>query len=183
MFEGTAIYNQLKRHPARKTVYVDGFACSIASVIAMAGDEVVMPRNALMMVHNMWMSVCGNAAELRKAADDLDKINEAGRAAYLQKAGDKLTAEAITQLEDGETWLTAEECIRYGLADRYAEQDADMTQAAEVLKKANLDVEQRIKLQRSLAAQLRQLTAPPSGGPGNGPGDNAILKLFEQEGD
>ena len=51
-----------------------------------------------------------------------------------------------------------EECIRYGLADRYAEQDADMTQAAEVLKKANLDVEQRIKLQRSLAAQLRQLT-------------------------
>lgn len=183
VFEGTAIYNQLKRHPARKTVYVDGFACSIASVIAMAGDEVVMPRNALMMVHNMWMSVCGNAAELRKAADDLDKINEAGRAAYLQKAGDKLTAEAITQLEDGETWLTAEECIRYGLADRYAEQDADMTQAAEVLKKANLDVEQRIKLQRSLAAQLRQLTAPPSGGPGNGPGDNAILKLFEQEGD
>ena len=154
VFEGTAIYNQLKRHPARKTVYVDGFACSIASVIAMAGDEVVMPRNALMMVHNMWMGVCGNAAELRKAADDLDKINEAGRAAYLQKAGDKLTAEAITQLEDGETWLTAEECIRYGLADRYAEQDADMTQAAEVLKKANLDVEQRIKLQRSLAAQL-----------------------------
>ena len=115
VFEGTAIYNQLKRHPARKTVYVDGFACSIASVIAMAGDEVVMPRNALMMVHNMWMGVCGNAAELRKAADDLDKINEAGRAAYLQKAGDKLTAEAITQLEDGETWLTAEECIRYGL--------------------------------------------------------------------
>ena len=90
VFEGTAIYNQLKRHPARKTVYVDGFACSIASVIAMAGDE------ALMMVHNMWMGVCGNAAELRKAADDLDKINEAGRAAYLQKAGDKLTAEAIT---------------------------------------------------------------------------------------
>ena len=183
VFEGTAIYNQLKRYPARKTVYVDGFACSIASVIAMAGDEVVMPRNALMMVHNMWMGVCGNAAELRKAADDLDKINEAGRAAYLQKAGDKLTAEAITQLEDGETWLTAEECIRYGLADRYAEQDADMTQAAEVLKKANLDVEQRIKLQRSLAAQLRQLTAPPSGWPGNGPGGNAILKLFEQEGD
>ena len=66
VFEGTAIYNQLKRHPARKTVYVDGFACSIASVIAMAGDEVVMPRNALMMVHNMWMGVCGNAAELRK---------------------------------------------------------------------------------------------------------------------
>ena len=78
VFEGTAIYNQLRRHPAHKTVYVDGFACSIASVIAMAGDEVVMPRNALMMVHNAMMGVWGNAAELRKAADDLDKINEAG---------------------------------------------------------------------------------------------------------
>lgn len=61
VFEGTAIYNQLKRHPAHKTVYIDGFACSIASVIAMAGDEIVMPRNALMMIHNMWMGVCGNA--------------------------------------------------------------------------------------------------------------------------
>ena len=106
VFEGTAIYNQLRRHQAHKTVYVDGFACSIASVIAMAGDEVIMPRNALMMVHNAMMGVWGNAAELRKAADDLEKINEAGREAYLQKAGDKLTPEVIAQLEDDETWLT-----------------------------------------------------------------------------
>ena len=159
VFEGTAIYNQLKRHPAHKTVYIDGFACSVASVIAMAGDEIVMPRNALMMVHNMWMYAQGNAAELRKAADDLDKINEAGRAAYLEKAGDKLTPEMIAELEDGETWLTAEECISYGLADRYADQDADMSGAAEVLKKANLNLEQRIQVQTSLAAQLRNLVA------------------------
>lgn len=167
VFEGTAIYNQLKRHPAHKTVYIDGFACSVASVIAMAGDEIVMPRNALMMVHNMWMYVQGNAAELRKAADDLDKINEAGRAAYLEKAGDKLTPEMIAELEDGETWLTAEECISYGLADRYADQDADMSGAAEVLKKANLNLEQRIQVQTSLAAQLRNLVAghEPDGKP------------------
>lgn len=67
VFEGTAIYNQLKRHPAKKTVYIDGFACSIASVIAMAGDEIIMPRNALMMIHNMWMFFllwqCRRAAE------------------------------------------------------------------------------------------------------------------------
>jgi len=81
VFEGTAIYNQLRRHPAHKTVYVDGFACSIASVIAMAGDEVVMPANTMMMIHNMWMAVIGNAAELRKTADDLDLINAAGRQA------------------------------------------------------------------------------------------------------
>lgn len=161
VFEGTAIYNQLRRHPAHKTVYVDGFACSIASVIAMAGDEIIMPRNALMMIHNMWMCACGNSAELRKAADDLDKINEAGREAYLQRAGDKLTAEKLAELEDGETWLTAAECIAYGLADRYAEADADMTKAAEVVQKMSLNVQQRIKYHQSIAAQLRQLTAPP----------------------
>lgn len=180
VIEGTAIYNQLKRHPAHKTVYVDGFACSIASVIAMAGDEVVMPRNTMMMLHNMWMVVRGNAAELRKAADDLDKMNEAGREAYLQKAGDKLTPEMIAQMEDDETWLTAQECMEYGLADRYAEQDADLSNAAEVLKKANLDLEQRIRVQKSLAAQLRALTNPPQEKkpvPEQQP--NPILKLFE----
>ena len=160
VFEGTAIYNQLKRHAAHKTVYVDGFACSIASVIAMAGDEVVMPKNALMMIHNMWMGVCGNAAELRKAADDLDIINTAGRGAYLDKAGDKLEESALVAMMDAETWLTAEQCIRYGLADRYAEKDADMQNAAEVLQKANMDLTQCIQIQKSLAAQLRQLTQP-----------------------
>ena len=180
VIEGTAIYNQLKRHPAHKTVYVDGFACSIASVIAMAGDEVVMPRNTMMMLHNMWMVVQGNAAELRKAADDLDKMNEAGRAAYLQKAGDKLTPERIAQMEDDETWLTAQECMEYGLADRYAEQDADLSNASEILKKANLDLEQRIRVQKSLAAQLRFLTNPPrEEKPVPEQKTNPILKLFE----
>lgn len=161
VFEGTAIYNQLKRNPAHKTVYIDGFACSIASVIAMAGDEIVMPRNALMMIHNMWMGVCGNADELRKAADDLDTINAAGRAAYLERAGEKLTEEQLAGMMDAETWLNAEQCIEYGLADRYAEKDADMSQAAEILQKANINLEKRINIQKSLAAQLRQLTAKP----------------------
>lgn len=157
VFEGTAIYNQLRRHPAQKTVYIDGFACSVASVIAMAGDKVVMPRNAMMMIHNAWMWVAGNAAELRKAADDLDAINRGNRQAYLQKAGDKLTEDELIQMLDAETWLTAEDCIRLGLADEYAEQDADMAQASQILQKAKLNVEQRINLQKSLAAQLREL--------------------------
>lgn len=162
VFEGTAIYNQLRRHPAHKTVYVDGFACSIASVIAMAGDEVVMPRNTLMMIHNMWMGAVGNAAELRKAADDLDVINAAGRQAYLEKAGDKLDEAALSAMMDAETWLTAEQCIQYGLADRYADADADMSGAAAVLQRANLTLEQRLTVQKSLAAQLRQLAQPPA---------------------
>lgn len=161
VFEGTAIYNQLKRHPAHKTVYVDGFACSIASVIAMAGDEVVMPRNALMMIHNMYMVAMGNAAELRKAAQDLDTINAAGREAYLAKAGEKLSEKRLVEMMDAETWLTAQECIDLGLADRFAEEDADMSRAEEVLQKAGLTLQQRIQFNRTLAAQLRDLTIEP----------------------
>lgn len=157
VFEGTAIYNQLRRHSAYKTVYIDGFACSIASVIAMAGDKIIMPKNALMMIHNMWMGVIGNAAELRKAADDLDVINAAGRNAYLAKAGDKLTADQLAEMMDAETWLTAEQCIALGLADEYAERDADMANAAKIINKAALNLEQRIAIHKSLAAQLKQL--------------------------
>lgn len=164
VFEGTAIYNQLKRHPAKKTVYIDGFACSIASVIAMAGDEIIMPRNALMMIHNMWMCAYGNSMELRKAADDLDIINNAGKQAYLQKAGEKVDEELLTRMMDDETWLTAEDCIRYGLADRFADEDADPSKVAGVMQKANLSVQQRIEIQKSLVAQLRQLAEPSSGG-------------------
>lgn len=158
VFEGTAIYNQLKRHPAHKTVYIDGFACSIASVIAMAGDEIVMPRNTMMMIHNMWMEAVGSAAELRKVADDLDAINVAGREAYLVKAGDKLTVDKLTAMMDAETWLTAQQCVDLGLADRFAEQDADMSGAGEVLQRANLDIQQRLDFQFALSAQLRELT-------------------------
>ena len=158
VFEGTAIYNQLRRHPAHKTVRVDGFACSVASVIAMAGDTVIMPRNTLMMIHNMWLSTAGNAAELRKAAADLDIINAAGRKAYLAKAEGKISEDQLATMMDQETWLTAEQCIQYGLADQYAEADADMEGVKEILQKANLSVQQRIEAQRSLAACLRQLT-------------------------
>lgn len=159
VFEGTAIYNLLRQHSAHKTVYVDGFACSIASVIAMCGDEVIMPKNTLMMIHNAWMGAVGNAAELRKAADDLDVINSAGRQAYLLKAGEKLPEEKLVSMMDAETWLTAEQCIEFGLADRFAEEDADMSTSKDILQKANLNMQQRIDIQKSLAAQLRQFVS------------------------
>ena len=94
----------------------------------------------------------------------------------------KLTPELIAQMEDDETWLTAEECISYGLADRFADQDADMSNAAAVLQKANLNLEQRIKVQTSLAAQLRALVAAPNEGSRADPpvSVNPIMKLFER---
>lgn len=162
VFEGTAIYNQLRRHSAHKTVHVDGFACSIASVIAMAGDEVIMPKNALMMVHDMWMSATGNARELRKYADDLDTINAAGRAAYLAKAGDKLTEEQLIRMMEEETWLTAEQCMQYGFADKYAEKDADMDNAMQLMQQSLNTMQQSVAMHKSIAAQLRELTTPPT---------------------
>lgn len=149
VMEGVSIYNQLRRHPAHKTVYVDGFACSIASVIAMAGDEVIMPRNTVMMIHNAWTVAIGNAAELRKAADDLDVLNEASMQAYLLKAGDKLTEAQLKEMLDKETYLTAAQCIELGLADRFADSDADMQAAQQQLarqkaaQKASDEMQQR----------------------------------------
>jgi len=160
VFEGTAIYNQLKRHAAQKTVYIDGFACSVASIIAMAGDKIIMPKNAMMMIHNMWNIVMGNSKELRKAADDLDTISEGNRQAYLQKAGDKLTETKLIEMLDAETWLTAEQCIGYGLADEYAEKEADLTKSKKLLKKVNLSIAQHIEFNKSLAAQLRETIEP-----------------------
>ena len=160
VFEGTAIYNQLRRHPAEKIVHVDGFACSIASVIAMAGDRVIMPRNTMMMIHNMWMVAYGNAAELRKAADDLDTINAAGMQAYLQKAGDKLDEARLREMMDAETWLTAEECVALGLADELDGADADLSKAQGILEKVNRSLRQMAEEHRTIAAQLRELARP-----------------------
>jgi ATP-dependent Clp protease protease subunit len=117
VFEGIAIHNMLKRHKAKVNVHVDGLAASIASVIAMAGDTIFMPKNAMLMIHNAWTITYGNAAELRKAADDLDRISQSSMQTYLQKAGDKLTAEKLQELLDAETWLSADEAFAYGFCD------------------------------------------------------------------
>ncbi|QXE19996.1 head maturation protease, ClpP-related [Clostridium sp. 001] len=128
--EGLGIYNILKRHPAQKTVYVDGFACSIASVIAMAGDKVIMGPNTLMMIHHAAMGMFGNADELRKAANDVDVIDKASCSSYLTKAGDKLDEATLNQLLDAQTWLNAEQCVQYGLADEIAgKEDTQITAA------------------------------------------------------
>lgn len=127
VMEGVAIYNLLRRHKANVTVYVDGFACSIASVIAMSGDRVIMPKNAMMMIHNCWTVAIGNATELRKTAEALDKIMEGGRYAYLSKAGDKLTEEKLMELLEAETYLTSTECYELGLCDEVEEREVNLS--------------------------------------------------------
>ena len=121
VFEGIAIYNMLKQNPAKVNVYVDGLAASIASVIAMSGDAIFMPKNAMMMIHNPWTMAVGNADELRKQADDLDQITKASVVTYLNKADGKLDESTLKELMDNETWLTAQEAVDYGLADEVME--------------------------------------------------------------
>lgn len=121
VFEGTAMANILRRHPAKVTAVIDGFACSVASVIAMAADEIYMPKNAMLMIHNMWTWAAGNASELRKIADDLDKMMEANRTIYLDKTGGKLSEGKLIELLDSETWLTADECLEYGFCTEIME--------------------------------------------------------------
>jgi ATP-dependent Clp protease protease subunit len=117
VFDGVAIGNMLSMHKATVNTYVDGLAASIASVIAMSGDHIFMPANAMMMIHNPLNGVWGNSSDLRKAADDLDHIGESMKQSYLNKAGDKLDEQALTNLMDNETWLSAQEAVDYGLAD------------------------------------------------------------------
>lgn len=132
--EALGIHSELKRCPATVTAYIDGFAASAASVIAMAASKVVMPRNTAMMIHNAAWCAYGNSAQLRKSADDLEVINMAAIQAYAMHAGDKLPADKLRALLDAETWLTAEECMQYGLADEFADTDVTVEAAMTMFK-------------------------------------------------
>ncbi|WP_196007894.1 head maturation protease, ClpP-related [Clostridium tyrobutyricum] len=120
VFAGQAIYSMLKRHSATVNVYVDGLAASIASIIAMAGDNVKMPKNAMLMVHNPWSFGMGNANDFRKLADDLDKVRESMISVYEDKTG--MEKEKIVELLDAETWMTAEKAVEFGFADEIEEE-------------------------------------------------------------
>ncbi|PTG89889.1 hypothetical protein BU645_08430 [Staphylococcus chromogenes] len=120
VFSGVAIHNMLKSHKAHVTVKIDGLAASIASVIAMAGDKVIIPRNAMLMIHNAWTFAVGNASDLRKQAEDLEKINSVVINSYLDKNPD-IDEDKLRSLMDDETWLTAQEAKDLGLVDVIAE--------------------------------------------------------------
>ena len=112
--EGLAIYNMLRNHKAKVRTYCDGFACSIASVIFMAGEERIMSNASLLMVHNAWMYTAGNANQLRKDADDLEKITQASINAYMQNIN--ITEEKLKELLDDESWILPSEALEMGFA-------------------------------------------------------------------
>lgn len=115
VFDGIAIYNLLNKHPAKITVQIDGLAASMASVIAMAGDRIVMPENALMMIHKPWGITGGDANDMRGYAELLDKVENVLIPAYARKTGK--SAEVLAGMLEDETWMDGKECVAQGFAD------------------------------------------------------------------
>jgi len=120
VFEGNAIYSLLESYKSKEgnsvKVYVDGIAASIASVIAMAGDDVRMSSNALMMIHNPWTpSATGGSDDLRDMANVLDKIRETILTVYHSRTG--IDRDTLGSMMDEETWLSAEEAFNFGFSD------------------------------------------------------------------
>lgn len=122
VFEGIAIMNALRNHSAKVTTIVDGLAASAASFIAMAGDEVVMGQNAELMIHDAWGICIGNAADMSDMQGRLDHLSDNIASVYSGKAGTPV--ETWREAMRGETWYSAEEAVKAGLADR-VEKTAD----------------------------------------------------------
>lgn len=112
--DGITIYNALKACGKPVRTIVDGFACSIASVIFMAGDERIMTDTSLLMIHNVSAASFGTATEHRKLADDIDTVNELSKAAYMERVN--ISREELSEMMDAETWISAEDALSMGFA-------------------------------------------------------------------
>lgn len=132
VFDGNAIFNAIKRHPAEVTVHIDGLAASMGSVIALAGDHVKMAANALYMIHNPWTIALGDAKEMRATADILDKLRDGLVGTYEGKTG--MSREEVIAAMDAETWYSAEEAKAAGFVDELT--NAKETKASATFKAA-----------------------------------------------
>jgi len=149
VFEGLGIYNTLKDHPARVIVHIDGMALSMASVIAMAGDEIEAAGNAFLMIHNPVNVAYGDGDDLRHSAELLDKLRNQLAAIYANRS--KQSVDKVLDLMDAETWLDADEALQLGLIDRATD---DLAVAASFDPSRFQHVPERFK---------QQVTSQPSG--------------------
>lgn len=147
VFAGLAIYNALKSSGKEIVVKVMGVAASAASLIAMAGDKIVMPKNSFMMIHNPWSFAMGNADELRETADTLDKIGASLKATYASKTG--MDESELDALLAKDTWLTADEALEMGFATEVVED----IKANAKFDMARADLPEQVKAMFTLAAE------------------------------
>lgn len=157
VFSGIAIYNQLKDYPGKITAVIDGMAASIASVIAMAADEIKMPENAYFMIHKAWTMAMGNADAMREEADVLDGLDETIFNAYRKKFTKGTDEEAVRNLIKSESWLNAEETAKiFTVTLLGAEKIAASADAEGYLKKMGL------KMPEGMASPAKPKKAEPT---------------------
>lgn len=150
VFESIAICNLLKQHDADINVFVDALAGSGASVVSMSGKKIFMPKNAMMMIHKAWTYTSGNSDDLRKTAEDLDKIDIAVKASYEDRFVG--TDEELSDLVKEESWLTAEECLAFGFCDEIIEEKTE--EPPQVKAKENLFNKYKKEMQISTKESL-----------------------------
>ena len=156
--EGIAIYEALKRHGAEITTHVDGIAASIASVIALAGSKVCIAKNAFIMIHNGLVEWAGgDARDLRKTADMLEKMSKQIAAIYAEKSGKSV--EECQAAMDEETWFNAGEAKAFGLVDEIGEGDEDDDELSAAALRATLKYKKAPLNLRKIAAKAT--TLPP----------------------
>ncbi len=131
--EGLAIYNQLRRHKAKVVTYCDGFACSAASVVFMAGDERIMSNASLLMIHNAWSWAAGDSNALRKQADDLEIMTQATINAYMKHV--TISEETLKQMMDNETWISPQDALEMGFATSVVDDPANRQAANQNARK------------------------------------------------
>lgn len=157
--EGVAIYTQLKQKSCKKVGYVDGVAYSVAFLILQACDERIMGLGTSALIHNMWMSVDGNAKELRKAADDLDVLMESNRKIFMERSN--LEEQQLIDMMEAETFLTPDQCLEYGLIDKVDSYQADEGDTQEKLMEQVQQLTQMITQQKSFREQLQAMSQSP----------------------
>lgn len=143
VFEGFAIYNAIKDYGGEVVCYVDGLAASIASVIALSGNKLVMHNASMLMIHNASGACYGTAEEMRKVADALEQINTVIRGIYLKKIN--IDEDKLIALMDEEKFLTPQECIDYGFCDEITEDDKNLEDKVKVFSNYINKVDQRIQ--------------------------------------
>ena len=155
--EGIAIYNSLKTYPGKKTVFIDSLAASMASVIAMAGDVVLMPSNGLIMIHNPWGLSAGVSKEHRKTADLLDLMKDAMIAAYRIKTG--IDEQELSDLMDEETWMNGNDALERGFIDGLTDSVSESTINASFQQTCHARAQSLTQNKQAISADLRETAA------------------------
>ncbi len=180
---GVAIYNALREHEGKVVVHVDALAASAASLIAMAGDEIIMGLGSMMMIHNPWSLTAGDAEQHRKSADMLDKHAEAMAQIYAD--GGDVSQEEALEIMAAETWLTAQDAVDQGFAtkvdgDEDADALADVAKFEDQLKKFN-DVPAQFRARVAAAMREAPPAITPTVEPSAGADDMTIKKKKQGE--